>query len=82
MKCSGDTGLGIENFNDIHVGVDHNDVDSENKDNFDTLDEEELLEQIEIQQQYYDGEVSKIILPSGCIFSGMIRSVKEVFLCI
>ena len=29
MKCSGDTGLGIESFKDIRVGVDDSDVDND-----------------------------------------------------
>ena len=69
MKCSGDTGLGIESFKEINVGVDSEDVDSENKDSFDSLDEEELIEEIVLQHQYSDCEVSKVILPSGCSFS-------------
>ena len=73
MKCSGDTGLGIESFKEINVGVDSEDVDCENKDSFDSLDEEELIEEIVLQHQYSDCEVSKVILPSGCSFSGVIR---------
>ena len=44
MKCSGDTGLGIESFQDIHVGVDDEEVDEEDE-SYDTVNEEELLEQ-------------------------------------
>ena len=31
MKCSGDTGVGIESFNDINVGVDSEDVSDDDK---------------------------------------------------
>lgn len=75
MKCSGDTGLGIESFQDINVGVDDEDVDGDDE-SYDTVDEEELLEQFLLNGNSLDsGEdaSTEIRLSSQTIVSGTFR---------
>ena len=75
MKCSGDTGLGIESFQDIHVGVDDEGVD-EDDESYDTVNEEELLEQFLLSGNSLDSKEDvtiEICLPSQTIVSGTFR---------
>ena len=76
MKCSGDTGLGIESFQDIHVGVDDEEVD-EDDESYDTVNEEELLEQFLLSGNSLDSKEEdvtiEICLPSQTIVSGTFR---------
>ena len=75
MKCSGDTGLGIESFQDIHVGVDDEEVD-EDDESYDTVNEEELLEQFLLSGNSLDSKEDvtiEICLPSQTIVSGTFR---------
>ena len=50
MKCTGDTGVGIESFKDISVGVDSSEEVSEDGDGFDSVDEDELREVMETRR--------------------------------
>ena len=79
MKCSGDTGLGIESFQDIHVGVDDEEVDEEDE-SYDTVNEEELLEQFLLsgnslgsKRDSKEDITIEIRLPSQTIVSGTFR---------
>ena len=78
MKCSGDTGIGIESFQDINVGVDDEDVD-EDDESYDTVDEEELLEQFLLNGNSLDSREDssiKIRLHSQTIVSGTFRTAE------
>ena len=77
MKCSGDTGLGIESFQDINVGVDVEEVD-EDDESYDTVDEEELLEQFLLSgiRLNTKGATTEIRLPSQTIVSGKFRTAE------
>lgn len=79
MKCSGDTGLGIESFQDINVGVDDEDVDGDDE-SYDTVDEEELLEQFLLNGNSLDSRDDassiEIRLPSQTIVSGTFRTAE------
>ena len=77
MKCSGDTGLGIESFQDINVGVDVEEVD-EDDESYDTVEEEELLEQFLLSGISLDtkGATTEIRLPSQTIVSGKFRTAE------
>ena len=79
MKCSGDTGLGIESFQDIHVGVDDEEVE-EGDESYDTVNEEELLEQFLLSGNSLDSKrdskenvTIEICMPSQTIVSGTFR---------
>ena len=78
MKCSGDTGLGIESFQDITVGVDDEEV-NEDDESYDTVDEEELLEQFLLSGMSLDTKEDATIeirLPSQTIVSGKFRAAE------
>ena len=79
MKCSGDTGLGIESFQDINVGVDDGEVD-EDDESYDTVDEEELLEQFLLSGNSLDSREDassiEIRLSSQTIISGTFRRAE------
>ena len=79
MKCSGDTGLGIESFQDINVGVDDEEV-NEDDESYDTVDEEELLEQFLLSGMSLDKKEDATIeirLPcSQTIVSGKFRAAE------
>lgn len=79
MKCSGDTGLGIESFQDINVGVDDGEVD-EDDESYDTVDEEELLEQFLLSGNSLDSREDassiEIQLSSQTIISGTFRRAE------
>ena len=78
MKCSGDTGLGIESFQDINVGVDDEEV-NEDDESFDTVDEEELLEQYLLSGMSLDTKEDATIeirLSSQTIVSGKFRAAE------
>ena len=79
MKCSGDTGLGIESFQDINVGVDDEEVD-EDDESYDTVNEEELLEQFLLNGNSLDSREDasiEIQLPSHTIVSGTFRTADS-----
>ena len=80
MKCSGDTGLGIESFQDINVGVDDGEVD-EDDESYDTVDEEELLEQFLLSGHSLDSREDassiEIRLSSQTIISGTFRRAEN-----
>ena len=80
MKCSGDTGLGIDSFQDIHVGVDQEEV-HEDDESYDTVDEEELLEQFLLNGNSLDGKgdaTVQIRLPSQTIVTGSFRKADLI----
>ena len=81
MKCSGETGLGIESFQDIHVGVDGDEVLKDDE-GYDDIDEEELLEQLLLRGYNLDNQEDvklEVTLSSQVVISGMFRAVECLF---
>ena len=68
MKCSGATGVGIENFKDIKVGVNPEDVHV--TPTIDTIDEKEILME-EVEKGTVSGQVSLQL--QSCSIKGTFR---------
>ena len=66
LKCSGTSGVGIESFADIRVGIDHSPVNEDSK-KYDLMTGEDY-KNIK-SKAIIDNENITIELPSGCIIT-------------
>ena len=74
MKCTGDTGVGIESFKDISVGVDSSEDVLEDGDGFDGVDEDELAEVVETRRLLDSEAATSVHLPrTGAEIVGTFR---------
>ena len=78
MKCTGDTGVGIESFKDISVGVDSSEDVSEDSDGFDSVDEDELKEVVEARMMLDCEAATSVHLPrTGAEIVGQFRKQAQ-----
>ena len=78
MKCTGDTGVGIESFKDITVGVDSSEEVSEDGDGFDEVDEDELREVLETRRLLDCEAATSVHLPrTGADIVGQFRKQAQ-----
>ena len=78
MKCTGDTGVGIESFKDISVGVDSSEDVLEDGDGFDGVDEDELREVLETRRLLDSEAATSVHLPTtGAEIVGQFRKQAQ-----
>ena len=78
MKCTGDTGVGIESFKDISVGVDSSEDVLEDGDGFDGVDEAELAEVVETRRLLDSEAATSVHLPgTGAEIVGTFRKQAQ-----
>jgi hypothetical protein len=71
MKCSGTSGVGIESFADIRVGIDHSPV-NENINKYDSMTEEDV-KNIK-SKAIIDQENITIEVANGCAVTGSFKN--------
>ena len=78
MKCTGDTGVGIESFKDISVGVDSSEDVLEDGDGFDGVDEDGLAEVVKTRRLQDSEAATSVHLPgTGAEIVGTFRKQAQ-----
>ena len=79
MRCSGTTGIGIESFADIRVGVDQSEV-LEDSVSYDTVTSEDIINNTEISLEAQDS--LRVILPNGDSVEGCFKAGLRHGVCV